>query len=245
MKLPILLYHDIKEDNFNIEAVDPGLRPYILRESDFRKQVEWLRNNAKVAIVFDDGWKSNYEIARPILKQYGLTAIFFVTIENIGKPEMMTWSQLREMADNDMIIGSHSMTHRPPIEFSDTELKYELSESKRILEENLGKKIDSFSAPTGFYDKRIIDIAREVGYKEVYFSRIAFSEVDSLANPLVLYKIGIKRDCDFKIFKAIVRGDKLVLAKLRSGQLVRDWAKSVFGVQRYEGLKRLALRHEG
>src|SRR3989338_3474355 len=184
MKLPVLLYHDIREDDFNIATVESNLRPYIIRKSDFKKQMEWLAENGhkNTALVFDDGWKSNYEIAYPLLKQYGFTATFFVTIENIGKPEMITWDELKEMANNGMVIGSHNMTHRPPIELSDEELKQEIFESKRILDEGLGKKICSFSSPTGFYDKRIIGIAKEAGYKEVYFTRVAWSEVSTGKN---------------------------------------------------------------
>ena len=266
MKLPIILYHDVRDDNYELAFVEPELVPYILKKSDFEAQVKWLAESGykvsakrsgaspegtrsqchnvtskSVKIVFDDGWKSNYEIAYPILKKYGLYATFFVTIENIERPEMMTWDELKEMADNGMAIGSHNMTHRTPVELSDEEIEHEMKESKKVLEEKLGKKVDAFSSPTGFYDKRIIGIARKAGYAEVYFTKVALNEIGS-SNPIVFNKIGIKRNCDLETFKGIVRGDKRILASLRSKQVARDVAKSILGPRKYSQLKSFMLR---
>lgn len=247
-ELSIFLYHDIRDDNFDLSSVGAELIPYILKKSDFIEQMEWLAENGRgstsksVKIVFDDGWRSNYEIAYPILKKLGFAATFFVTIGNIGKPEMMTWDELKELADNGMTIGSHNMTHRPPVEFSDEEIEYEMKESKRILEEKLERPVDAFSSPTGFYDKRIISIARKVGYAEVYFSKVALSEIGGSNNPIVFSKIGIKRGCDLKAFKGIVRGDKRILAWLRLKQIVRDMAKSLLGSRKYIQLKSFVLK---
>jgi sugar transferase (PEP-CTERM/EpsH1 system associated) len=243
-----LLYHDIREDGFDVESVLDSLRPYILKRSDFELQMDWvsrelqiMSNKIRPCIVFDDGWKSNYEIAYPVLRKYGLTATFFITIENIGRPEMITWEELKEMADNGMIIGSHNMTHRPPIEFSDEELNYEMRESKSILEARLGRRVDYFSAPTGFYDERIALFAKNIGYKGAYVSKSALSEIMGDEKFNIFNKIGIKRNCNFEIFKGVARGDAKILGKLRSGQIVRDWSKSVLGVNRYEKMKSVIL----
>jgi len=242
-EVPILLYHDIREDDFDVNSATAELRPYILRKSEFEKQMAWLARNSKNAmIVFDDGWRSNYEIAYPALKRHGLTATFFVTIDNIGKPGMMTWSEIKEMAGNGMSIGSHNMTHRIPVNLPDGELKYEMRESKRILEEKLAGRIESFSSPAGFYDRRMEDFAKEAGYEAVYFSRAEVSLFSkSGGRLLVLNKIGIKRDCDFETFTAIAKGDEGVLGKIRSRQIARDAAKSMLGVRGYNRIRSAVL----
>ncbi|MBN1871082.1 MAG: polysaccharide deacetylase family protein [Candidatus Omnitrophica bacterium] len=192
MKLPILLYHDIKEDNFDIATIESGNRPYVMRQSDFEAQMSWLYDNGyraigideietatdkSVLLVFDDGLKSNFDIAYPILKRYGFKAVFFVTVDDIGKRDIMSWQELKELKDNGMSIGSHSMSHRVPIELSDNELKYELFESKKVLEKNLGKRIDYFSLPTGFYDKRITTVARDAAYKGLFYSEVGYTDI--------------------------------------------------------------------
>src|SRR5579859_1498798 len=64
------------------------------------------------AVSFDDGHISNYELALPVLKEFTIPAIFFVTtcwVDLLGS--VMTWPQLRELAAQGHIIGSHTHTH--------------------------------------------------------------------------------------------------------------------------------------
>ncbi len=266
MKIPLLLYHDIKADDYDLRTVEPSLKPYILKKTEFLRQMEWLYNqgyrvvsldelrgmdlpanqlNTKtVCLVFDDGWLSNYEIAYPSCLRFGFKATFFVTIENIGRQEMMGWPQIQELAKNKMTIGSHSITHRIPIRLSDKELEYELSESKRILEEKINKKVEFFSTPTGFNDKRIEKIAKQSGYKGMCVSLV---EVNPAFNKnsdfVILKKIGIRRNYSFRIFKGIVEGKIYILLSLRLKQRVRNIFKSILGIKNYLQLKSFILKN--
>jgi hypothetical protein len=68
-------------------------------------------------ITIDDGYKSGYEVAWPILKKYGYPVTMFVYTEGI-KPgrysggESMSWEQLAEMRDAGVDIQAHSVTHQ-------------------------------------------------------------------------------------------------------------------------------------
>jgi len=90
------------------------------------------------------------------------------TIEQ-SKPEfrkMLKSNQLKEMSDSELIeIGSHTVNHPNLKELDDNEIKFELSESKRLLENSIGKKVMSIAFPDGSYDERIKKISRELGYK--------------------------------------------------------------------------------
>jgi peptidoglycan/xylan/chitin deacetylase (PgdA/CDA1 family)/glycosyltransferase involved in cell wall biosynthesis len=266
--IPVLLYHDIWPADFDISAAEPGKRPYILRKSDFQRQMQWLRDNGyrvtgidgvvdelahgswlmahgekSVVLVFDDGWRSNYEIAYPLLKKYGFSATFFVTTDFIGKKDMMSWEQIKEMADNGMEIGSHGLTHRIPLELSDKELEYELNQSRRILEENLGREIKHFSSPTGFRDFRIIRMAKKSGYKSVCFSKAVLSSTDDSRDFHILSKIGIKRDMDLGTFKQVAQGKGLESIRLK--QILRNITKSFLGPRRYDWMRSFVLRRAG
>jgi len=258
MKIPVLLYHDIREDVFDLSSIDPQLWPYVLKESDFIDQMKLINNQElkaikasnlniaeekSVSVVFDDGWVSNYRIAYPILKEYGFSATFFVTIENIGKQGMMTWQQLKEMSDNGMEIGSHNMTHRVPLDLSKKELEHELCESKKVLEEKLGIDINCFSSPTGFYDKRIEDLAKNIGYKSVFFSKMEFNNLVNGHNGfLSISKIGVKRNDSLKRFKAIIEKKSAVLSFLRFKQKIRSLVKIILGRKTYIKVKSIILR---
>jgi peptidoglycan/xylan/chitin deacetylase (PgdA/CDA1 family) len=80
----------------------------------------------------------------------------------------MTWDQLRGLGSMGMEIGSHSITHPLLSRLSDEDLKYELFESRRRLQEETGQPIIALSYPVGReqdYDKRTLREARLSGYQ--------------------------------------------------------------------------------
>src|SRR2546427_7706072 len=55
-------------------------------------------------ISFDDGWKSQYNVAWPIMKKFGYPFTLFIYTEGVrgghfGGAEAITWEQLAEMRD--------------------------------------------------------------------------------------------------------------------------------------------------
>jgi polysaccharide deacetylase len=68
-------------------------------------------------ITFDDGWKSQYDVAWPIMKKFGYTFTMFIYTEGVrgghfGGGEAITWEQLAEMRDAGIDIQAHSETHQ-------------------------------------------------------------------------------------------------------------------------------------
>lgn len=79
----------------------------------------------------------------------------------------LTWEQIVELDGAGIEIGSHTVTHPILSRMTENEIEYELRESKKILEERIGKDIVSVSYPFGgarHYDKRVMEIARKCGY---------------------------------------------------------------------------------
>src|SRR5512139_130523 len=137
-KLTILSYHEIAEPG---EALSPD---YAVRPTMFVRQMDWLRNNGyhfvtvddlladeagrrplpekAVLITFDDGYRSMYDHAWPVLKAWRIPAVVAVvgnweddrtTVNFDGKiiprEKLMSWRDLRELADSGLVeIGSHS-----------------------------------------------------------------------------------------------------------------------------------------
>lgn len=128
------------------------------------------------AITFDDGYLSVYEHAYPAMVKRGITATVYVVAEAIGSinewdhragdsiENMMSAAQIREMADAGFEIASHTLTHPHLTEVSDEQLQHELLDSKHMLEDLIGKPVNSFSYPYGDYDERVINAAMQAGY---------------------------------------------------------------------------------
>ncbi|MDD4148524.1 MAG: polysaccharide deacetylase family protein [Bacteroidales bacterium] len=85
----------------------------------------------------------------------------------LSKTKMMSPSQLKEVSDYGILIGSHSLSH-PNLKIEDTNfelLKYELLESKIQLENLLNKPVEIFAFPNGMYSELGMKLAEDSGYK--------------------------------------------------------------------------------
>ncbi len=137
-------------------------------------------------ITIDDGYKSGYEVAWPILKKFGYPLTLFIYTEGIkggkfGGGEAMSWEQLAEMRDAGVDIEAHSATHQDlrkpydkvrrkrltPEEY-DQWLKDEVAGSKATLEHKLGIRVDCFAVPFGYYNERIKEECKKAGYEAIF-----------------------------------------------------------------------------
>src|SRR6476619_3925837 len=137
-------------------------------------------------ITFDDGWKSQYEVAWPILKKFNYPVTLFIYTEGIrpghfSGGESMSWERLAEMRDAGADIQGHSATHsdlrRPydkvakkrltPEEYEQW-LNKEIVESKQMIEQKLGVKVNCFAVPYGFHNDHIRDVIIKAGYEAVF-----------------------------------------------------------------------------
>lgn len=80
----------------------------------------------------------------------------------------MNWNQVREMSAAGIEFGSHTVTHPILSQLSDTDLAFELTESRRAIESQIGKPVECLSYPVGgaaAFDQRVQHAARRAGYR--------------------------------------------------------------------------------
>jgi peptidoglycan/xylan/chitin deacetylase (PgdA/CDA1 family) len=129
----------------------------------------------RFVITFDDGYRDTLENAVPVLERFGFTATVFVVTGQVGRTNswdegvsvqvpLMDWNQLGELVDRGFSIGSHTVTHRALTRLSEGEISYELTESRRMLEERLGVDVRTFCYPWGEWAPHIRDAVAEAGY---------------------------------------------------------------------------------
>ena len=192
-KIVPVLYHNIvfgrtgniyNRDLYNFES-DLG---YLKRKYAFLgfQDLVDIHNGTKTiatdatVVTFDDGDLSIYAIVYPLLKAFDIPATFFLVPTYIGQVGYMDWDQVREMdryrnvrGEKLFSFGSHSLTHRPLGELPADEVLYEMRESKRIIELELGSAVIAIALPfgSGSGDKQVLEAARESGYLAVRTSK--------------------------------------------------------------------------
>ena len=203
-KILVLNYH--KVDNMDISL---SVLP-----KDFDRQMKYLKDNNfhtitpqemyaaltegaelpenPVVITFDDGYYDNYKYAYPILKKYGFKGTIFVVTSFLdrGQQGYITWGQAQEMESSGVInIESHTVTHSSMTEQTDEQLRYEMAESKRDIEQRLGKTVDFIAYPTGPFNLHIASLVKEAGYKGAF--TIKYGNVDRASNLFALERVPI------------------------------------------------------
>lgn len=124
------------------------------------------------ALTFDDGFTSIYSEAFPLLSQFDFKATLFITTGHLQNQktndvyghEKLNRQQIRELFQAGFEIGSHTVTHRALTLLSDEDIRLELSESKKILEEIVESSIELLAFPLGLWNERVLSIAKECGY---------------------------------------------------------------------------------
>jgi len=186
LTVPILCYHRFGSRPSQL-AVTPAA---------FEAQMEYLARNGyhvitlvqlagflergepvprkSVVLTIDDGYRSTYEVAFPILRKYGFPATVFLYSDFVGAPDALTWPQMKEMEASGLInIQPHSKTHA---NFAtrlagETDTKYrdrirtEVDTPIRLIQERLAVPSLAFAFPYGDVNETVVDLLKRDGVR--------------------------------------------------------------------------------
>lgn len=170
-EVPILTYH-----NFSTRATNK----MTVTASEFEAQMRYLKDHdyhvismksffefldfkrqipkKSVLIAIDDGWRSFYTLAYPILKKYGYPATLFIYTGLIdGEKNHLNWAEIKEMSKHQIEMQCHTRSHRYLTKRKSgesylmyvNEIENELNHSASIIEAKINKKVDLLAYPYG------------------------------------------------------------------------------------------------
>jgi peptidoglycan/xylan/chitin deacetylase (PgdA/CDA1 family) len=193
--MSILCYH----------AVDPEWRsPLSITPGAFEAQCAWLSRHRRIvgaaeaavhlsaagrlprgvtAITFDDGFRSVFHHAFPVLVRHGLaTTMFLVANALTPQAHQADWvddpplrplatvslEDVLEMKDAGIRFGSHSHAHHDLTSLSEEECERDLRTSRELLEDQLETRITLLAYPRGLHDERVRSAAERAGFAHAF-----------------------------------------------------------------------------
>jgi peptidoglycan-N-acetylglucosamine deacetylase len=121
-----------------------------------------------VVLTFDDSVASHYSVVRPILKQHGFSATFFVT-EGFSfltnKNDYMTWEQIAELHKDGFEIGNHTRDHMGVTSNSLPRLKEQIETIDARCRSYGIPKPRSFAYPGNAITPGAFEILRSAGFR--------------------------------------------------------------------------------
>jgi peptidoglycan/xylan/chitin deacetylase (PgdA/CDA1 family) len=185
--VPVLSYHQFSATESNKMTVT---------KSAFLEQMRFLKENGyrvitldqlfdfldfkatiprkSVVITIDDGWRSAYEIAYPILKAQGFPATLFVYTDLIhGGEKALSWDLVKELADNGIDIQCHTKSHfdLTLIDKKDSFKDYfnrveeELSVCTGVVQKRVNRPVRYMAYPFGTTNHLIVALLKKHGFR--------------------------------------------------------------------------------
>ena len=127
-----------------------------------------------VVITIDDGYRSTYDIAWPILKKHGFPATVFLYTDFVGASDALTWAQMKEMSASGLIdIQPHSKTHSNlTMKLADENaaryrerIRREVETPVDTIRERLGEPTVTYAFPYGDVNETVVEYLRGKGVK--------------------------------------------------------------------------------
>ncbi len=228
--IPVLMYHHLLEEEENPYEDNSA----ILSVEIFREHMDLLYKNGyytvgldelekfvrgeidlpkrSVLITFDDGYKSNYEYAYPILKEYGFKATIFlisgwntdeVVSFDANELQYLSWTEIENSRDVFEYASHTHDLHRldgneqgylitEPLD----EIKHDLETSMRILDTAY------LAYPYGHYNEETLEVLNELGYRMAF--TVKAGRVKPGDPPLELNRYSIFSYTSLRDFKRMV-----------------------------------------
>lgn len=120
-------------------------------------------DHAVIAFTFDDGYQSDYDLAYPILKKYGINGTSYI----IGKypdgnvPNTLNWDEIKKMYATGWDFGCHTYAHIRLTTMTPDEIRQSMEMENASFQRNGLPIPDIHAFPYGAYNQQVIDVIKE------------------------------------------------------------------------------------
>lgn len=256
-RFPVLMYHRIVSDRCPVPGGDREEARYAVSLGDFESQLRRIADGGYravsirdvyerlavgdgvpgnwVGVTFDDGNRSDYDHARPLLLEHGFTATFFISGERLGVTGGLEPEMVAGMAAEGLDIGSHGMTHRFLTDLSKEEQTHEMEQSRAVLERVTGTSVDFYAPPGGRIDPHGVAELKRLSYLAVCNSVFGFNRTEG--RRFEISRIPITAATTPALFDKVIRRSVFALLPLYARDRGLRWARRILGEKTYARIR--------
>lgn len=141
----------------------------------------------KISLMINVYWGTEYlDDMLEILDRYEVKTTFFVG----GTWAVKESDMLKKMYDAGHEIGNHGYSHKDQDKLNREQNKNEILTTHTLVNDLIGVNMDLFAPPSGAYNKTTVEVATELGYKTIMWTRDTVDWRDK--DEEVIYKRAIK-----------------------------------------------------
>jgi len=255
--VPVLVYHEIltdgaepSETRVSLERfqeqmaylADNHWTPLSVGELvGFMRGEKPLPSERSVVLTFDDGWRSVQQ-AIPILERYGFKASFWIISHRGIGWDNLEWEDVERIDAHPLFeVGSHTASH--PWDPSDNlvtwvdgavpgkgpaDVRHELEGSRQLLEKHLGHPVRALAWPRGWYNERLVELARDSGYEAILTTDDGANRVGD--DVLRIKRVYVDGGCELDAFARLLRDARYRPCAPARGPVVRRQLHSPYPV---------------
>jgi peptidoglycan/xylan/chitin deacetylase (PgdA/CDA1 family) len=191
---PVLCYHKLSR-RFCLEGtwVTPGRfldqidylegKGYrFITEEEFLQALDRpaAENGKNLLLTFDDGYRELHDLYVKHLHRRSIHPLVFLITDYMGEENTwdlslgrrafrhLAWEEAADMAAGGASFGSHGATHIDLTRIPRGRCEREITDSKAVIEEGIGRPVNSFSYPFGHYNSETKSLVRAAGYKTAF-----------------------------------------------------------------------------
>lgn len=171
-----------------------------------KSNFNYINKDKAIGITFDDGYRNNYEIVFPIMRELNLKFNIFLEVKAIGKENYLTWDMVNEMKNSGLVcFGAHTYSHKDARFINNNDFEKEINYANKIIFYNTQLEVNDFCFPYGAYNTRIVTSLDESKlYKRLYTSD--GRRILEKKNLIIIGRVGIENEDSKNVFSSKLEG---------------------------------------
>jgi peptidoglycan/xylan/chitin deacetylase (PgdA/CDA1 family) len=204
----ILNFHGLGEPPSWVEASE---RPYWVPIAQFEDLLARTARREEIEYTFDDGNRSDLEVAVPRLRRLGRSAGFYVLTGRLDRQGYLSPDDVRALVSEGMGVGLHGRDHLDWRRIDDQRFEAETVDARAQLAAIAGRPITAVSIPFGAYTRRIVARLTDLGYEAILTTDGGACDT----RRRIRNRTSIRADMDASEIEDILAGRSSLTANLR------------------------------